>query len=91
MDDAHACADAIRDSCKIRIPNTESAYALLKTLFATELEQQGVGTYADIGNGKRDALLPVPYWAWMEHEPRSSKHSFGECRQAIHQVCLAAG
>lgn len=68
MDDAHACADAIRDACKIRIPNDEQAYASLKALFASELEQQGVGTYADIGNDKRDALLPVPYWAWMQHE-----------------------
>ncbi len=68
MDDAHACADSIRDACKIRIPNTEQAYASLKTLFAADLEQQGVGTYADMGNDKRDALLPVPYWAWIEHE-----------------------
>ena len=68
MDDAHACADAIRDACKIRIPHDEQAYASLKALFASELEQQGVGTYADIGNDKRDALLPVPYWAWMQHE-----------------------
>jgi replicative superfamily II helicase len=68
LDDAHACADAIRDACKIRIPHDEQAYASLKALFASELEQQGVGTYADIGNDKRDALLPVPYWAWMQHE-----------------------
>jgi hypothetical protein len=27
-----------------------------------------VGTHADIENGKREALLPVPYWAWMERE-----------------------
>ena len=68
MDDAHACADRIREACRIRIPKDEPAYESLKTLFATELEQQGAGTYADIENGKRDALLPVPYWAWMERE-----------------------
>jgi replicative superfamily II helicase len=68
MDDAHACADRIRKACRIRIPNNEPVYTSLRTLFATELEQQGVGTYADIENGKRDALLPVPYWAWMERE-----------------------
>jgi replicative superfamily II helicase len=68
MDDAHACADSIRDACKIRITSTEQAYAALKTLFAADLEQQGVGTYADMGNDKRDALLPVPYWAWIQHE-----------------------
>jgi replicative superfamily II helicase len=68
MDDAHACADRIRAECRIRIPSNEPAYSSLKTLFATDLEQQGVGTYADIENGKREALLPVPYWAWIERE-----------------------
>src|SRR5687767_9259546 len=42
MDDAHACADAIRDACKIRIESAETAYSALKTLFAEELEKQGV-------------------------------------------------
>jgi replicative superfamily II helicase len=68
MDDAHACSDIIREKCRIQIPSTEPAYSALKTLFAEELEQQGVGTYADICNDKREALLPVPYWAWMDHE-----------------------
>lgn len=68
MDDAHACADSIREACRIRIPKDEPAYDALKTLFADNLEQQGLGTYADIINGIRDALLPVPYWAWIEHE-----------------------
>jgi replicative superfamily II helicase len=68
MDDAHACADRIRAECRIRIPSSEPAYFSLKTLFATDLEQQGVGTYADIENGKREALLPVPYWTWIERE-----------------------
>ena len=68
MDDAHACADRIREQCRIRIPSNEQAYSALKTLFAEDLEQQGVGTYADICNEKRDALLPVPYWAWIGRE-----------------------
>ena len=68
MDDAHACSDTIRDQCKIRIPEEDPAYNTLKTLFAEELEQQGVGTFADICNDKRDALLPVPYWAWIQRE-----------------------
>lgn len=68
IDDAHACADIIRDACRIRIPSEEPAYNALQTLFANELEAQGVGTWADILNGKRDALLPVPYWAWLPRE-----------------------
>ena len=68
MDDAHACADTIREQCRIRIPSTEPAYSVLRTLFAADLEMQGTGTYADICNDKRDALLPVPYWAWVSRE-----------------------
>jgi replicative superfamily II helicase len=68
MDDAHACADIIREACQIRIPADQPAYDALRTLFADELEAQGVGTWADILNDKRDALLPVPYWAWMSRE-----------------------
>lgn len=68
MDDAHACSDTIREQCRIRIPANEPAYGALRTLFATELEMQGAGTYADICNDKRDAFLLVPYWTWLSHE-----------------------
>jgi len=66
MDDAHACSDRIREACKIRITNNEPAYTALKTLFSDALEHQGVGSYADICNKKRDAILPVPYWVWSQ-------------------------
>jgi len=68
MDDAHACSDIIREACRIRIPQSEPAYDALKTLFAEDMEQQGLGTCADISNDKRDAFLLVPYWAWIAHE-----------------------
>jgi replicative superfamily II helicase len=68
MDDAHACADTVREQCRIRIPSSEPAYSALRTLFAADLEMQGIGTFADICNDKRDALLPVPYWAWVSRE-----------------------
>jgi replicative superfamily II helicase len=63
MDDCHICSDRIRDACRIRIPKEEPAYAELRSLFSTDLEAQGVGTYAEVENGMRDAILPVPYWA----------------------------
>jgi replicative superfamily II helicase len=73
MDDAHACADTIREACRIRIPREEPAYNAMKTLFADDLEHQGLGTFADIENAKRDALLPVPYWAWVAREAEVAK------------------
>ncbi len=68
MDDAHACSDIIREQTRIRLPKDDQAYSSIRALFATELEQQGIGTYADICHDKHDALLPVPYWAWVERE-----------------------
>jgi replicative superfamily II helicase len=68
MDDAHACSDTIREACRIRIPSEEPAYETLKALFNDDLEQQGLGTFADINNGKREAILAVPYWAWAKKE-----------------------
>lgn len=67
MDDAHACSDAIRDACRIRIASDEPAYTVLRELFAQDLERQGVGTFADLMNNSRDAILPVPYWSWGSH------------------------
>ncbi|MEM5786241.1 MAG: helicase C-terminal domain-containing protein, partial [Syntrophobacteraceae bacterium] len=84
MDDAHACSDTVREACRIRLPKEDSAYAALRTLFAIDLEQQGIGTYADICNDKYDALLPVPYWAWMEKEADVAKIlSSGSSRNSI--------
>ena len=66
MDDAHACIDSIRDACAIRLPQTHKCYKDLLALFGPELEKQGVGTYADIMQHRYSALLPVPYWEWMD-------------------------
>lgn len=84
MDDAHACSDTIREACRIRLPKDDPAYNALKTLFAEALELQGMGTYADICNSKYDAFLPVPYWAWIEHESDVARIlSDGNARSAI--------
>ncbi|KFE48641.1 DEAD/DEAH box helicase [Pseudomonas syringae] len=66
MDDAHACADSIRDACSIKIPRAEPAYSELFSLFSHHLTHQGKGTFADIENKRFGAFLPVPYWAWMD-------------------------
>lgn len=73
MDDAHACSDSIREQCRIRIPKEDNTYHAIRTLFESDLEHQGVGTFADIKNDKRDAFLPVPYWAWIDHESDIAK------------------
>jgi replicative superfamily II helicase len=64
VDDSHACIDKIRKQFVIDLPNNHKAYAALLDLFASDLEQQGVGTFAEIRQGAYEVFLPVPYWAW---------------------------
>ncbi len=66
IDDVHACINAIRDACTIRLPNSSQAYAELVNLFSGALESQGQGSYADLQNGDYEALLPIPYWDWID-------------------------
>lgn len=73
IDDAHACSDLIRQACKMIIKRESPVYSRLFELFSSHLEYQGYGTFADIINKKRDALLPVPYWTWLEHESDTAR------------------
>ena len=66
IDDAHACMDSIRQQVSIKLNKDVSAYGELLSLFGTALKNQGVGTYADILRHEYDAILPVPYWDWVD-------------------------
>ncbi len=66
MDDCHACVDAIKQACSITLKAGEAAYKHILQLYSDDLLQQGAGTYSDICNGEYDAILPVPYWAWLD-------------------------
>ncbi len=59
MDDSHACIDAIREACMIRLSSNDQPYQDLLSVLGPELKKQGVGTFADIRNGRREALLPI--------------------------------
>jgi replicative superfamily II helicase len=73
MDDSHACADAIREACSIQVPRTHKAFQPLLDLFSTELQSQGAGSFAEIQNGKYNAVLPVPYWVWRDRHEQVTK------------------
>ncbi|MFL5309717.1 MAG: DEAD/DEAH box helicase family protein, partial [Myxococcales bacterium] len=66
MDDAHACIDAIQSQTSISISHGTQPYADLLHLFGDELQRQGGGTFADLRRNVYSALLPVPYWAWID-------------------------
>ncbi|MFK4008605.1 DEAD/DEAH box helicase [Bacillus safensis] len=66
MDDAHACIEVIKNACKIVLKQDSHAYQEIFSLFSTELQNQGAGTYADITRKSYDALTAVPYWVWQD-------------------------
>jgi replicative superfamily II helicase len=66
LDDCHACIDAIRTSFVISIKKDHPAYSPLIELFASDLDHQGAGTFAEVRQGVYEVLLPVPYWAWRD-------------------------
>jgi replicative superfamily II helicase len=73
LDDAHACVDIIREQFTIRLGHDQDAYRALRDLFTVDLEAQGAGTCSDLLNGDYDAILQVPYWAWLEKEREVTK------------------
>lgn len=66
IDDAHACIEAVRKACTLKIGKDDQAYAELKNLFSEELRDQGIGTFAEIESGLGESFLSVPYWAWSD-------------------------
>lgn len=104
MDDAHACADAIRASLRIRVEKDSQAYVDIRMLFEPGLVEQGAGTYADIVSGSRNDILPVPYWEWRDKQPEVlsilAKHSDSKAikfaweimkNDLVHCQCIVAG
>ncbi len=72
LDDSHACIDAIKNSFTIKIKNSHPLYDKILTLFKDDLKEQGTGDFLDICNGDYDALLPIPYWAWIDKKDEVS-------------------
>lgn len=66
IDDVHACINSIRQTCSIRLESGSEAYSEMVNMFGSALQSQGQGTYADLVNKGYDALLPVPYWDWID-------------------------
>jgi replicative superfamily II helicase len=87
LDDAHACAEIIKDSFKLSLEAKHELYKEIISLFTTSLKAQGVGTFTDIENGEYDAILQVPYWEWQnKHEDITriiSKYNVAEDKSVI--------
>jgi len=66
MDDCHACIDVMKQACSINLSSEDDGYQELLNLFSQDLEDQGAGTYLEIEEGDYNAMLPVPYWSWID-------------------------
>ena len=66
IDDSHACIDEIREAFAIKLPRDHAGYMSLLQLFQDDLRRQGAGTYAELKAGQYGAVLPVPYWKWID-------------------------
>ena len=72
MDDAHACINVIKNAFKIELKQDSHAYQEILNLFASEIQNQGAGTFADITRKSYDALSAIPYWAWQDRHTEVS-------------------
>ena len=104
LDDAHACIDAIKEACQIWLPRDHPAYESIVGLFAHDLEEQGVGTFAELRGPKSPVFLPVPYWAWYDRhrevaailaqhrESKEVKFSWPILRDTLREcLCVVSG
>lgn len=64
LDDAHSCIEVIKTGSKFVIPRSSECFNELLHLFGDDLKKQGAGTYSDICNESKSAILAIPYWAW---------------------------
>lgn len=66
LDDSHACIDSIKSSFTIRLKSNNPVYEKLKTIFESDLINQGHGSYMEIENEEHNTFLPIPYWTWID-------------------------
>ena len=68
LDDAHACADIIKDAFTISLSKTknEDLYKKILTVFSDDLSEQGEGSFMDIQQGNYETFMAVPYWSWND-------------------------
>jgi hypothetical protein len=68
LDDAHACLSIVEEKFTLRLPSEHPAYVALVDLFRDDLRAHSAPTYHDFEAGDRTAVLPIPYWAWMDRQ-----------------------
>lgn len=65
VDDAHACLATVGDQFSIKLTSDHPIYKGLLAMFHDELAQQSRAGLLDLEAGDPQAIMPVPFWAWM--------------------------
>lgn len=73
IDDVHSAAACIREAFRMRIPRSSPDYKRILELFEEDLAIQGLGTLADIKQGRPGDHLPVPYWAVFQKREQTTR------------------
>lgn len=68
IDDAHRCAEKVKDSFSIKFTDNHEVYKELFNLFAEELKRQAPGAYQAINTKQADYFLKLPFWSWLDNK-----------------------
>jgi DEAD/DEAH box helicase/Helicase C-terminal domain len=71
MDDAHACLAKVKEKFSLFVPGDHAAYDELVELFSDSLSAQSEPGYRDLLEGDSSAVLPVPYWDWIDRQEQA--------------------
>lgn len=70
VDDAHACIATVQEQFRITVPNTNTVYADLLSLFEDDLRQQSPARLLSILDADPQAAVEVPFWSWQRQKNR---------------------
>ena len=69
IDDAHACFSIIKKQYTLTIPYDNSAYSLIRDIFAESLKAQNGNKYYEVcNNDGQDMFMLVPFWEWQKRQ-----------------------
>jgi hypothetical protein len=70
IDDAHACLATAERQFTLSLPRKHPAFNKLLAIFSEDLRSQSLTGTMEIERGDPRGLVQVPYWAWMDKQPR---------------------
>lgn len=73
VDDAHACLVTVAEQFTVRLSVTHPAYGPLLALFEEDLKAQSESGFLDVAAEDPQALMLVPYWAWIDKQSKVLK------------------